>query len=825
MEPTNELKRKREEDEKPAEQPLKKRKIVLKRKIETKEENFEFPASDENNPDTKIPDVHFGDTLKMDENHFGDTLQMDDIHLGDTLQLDDNHLGDTLQMNENHLGDTLQIDDDDLSVYLGDTLQISKESESGVIPVNFDENIDSVSQPVVENIKYEIKVDESSEITPIEAVKTEEIGVHLGDTQVLEEMEIPTVEYSEIPIIQNIEFPTITTETTEILPTENTENNETISAPPTTVPEQFESNQSPLVETSEEIAIPEGTSIQIPDSLQAEELLELPTSLDDLQIGIEIPDELKASELAKIELDERHDFSAFVKRNINLGNLLEAPATVIDDVVRVEEDGSIDYHIQNEQDPWFKTEGENNESSLTNLWYSFNWKLWVGCAPFDSQSFVFSFSEDETTCAAKLNSKLAEKGMESIPNPDAGIEQTSINEEWEMTRYFDVYRHKVSGFYCGGFMGVQASSRRGALEVARRLNARCRQKGMTEPNAEVGCEFEATALNNVWVVTGIDGESSFVGQTKRLDGSLVTVHAKDSAEECAIDLNRNCLEQGLNAPNPTLQPPSEEEPALPPMNTNFNEPMNEMPMEQPSTQSQYPLKAKSLMDQLLGNSQPALTPFNDPEYYKQPLGYGQYDAFRFPEPHDPLYQGFDQPRRSRISNSLPAEVGGYAQPPRKYKKRKPRRYIKSNPHAPRRQSHREQFGLFKGPQKSRYKGVYWETRDQKWRARVYCGGKRLSGGSYTNEREAALAVNRLCEQMGMMVKNPELDSIKLADEDCFIVKEEFVGRDTPFDVLNVKSEFTYTPRNRRNSYSGYVKQEPRYGGYRQSVVYDELGGW
>jgi len=86
-------------------------------------------------------------------------------------------------------------------------------------------------------------------------------------------------------------------------------------------------------------------------------------------------------------------------------------------------------------------------------------------------------------------------------------------------------------------------------------------------------------------------------------------------------------------------------------------------------------------------------------------------------------------------------------------------------------------------------------------------------------------VNRLCEQMGMMVKNPELDSIKLADEDCFIVKEEFVGRDTPFDVLNVKSEFTYTPRNRRNSYSGYVKQEPRYGGYRQSVVYDELGGW
>lgn len=66
--------------------------------------------------------------------------------------------------------------------------------------------------------------------------------------------------------------------------------------------------------------------------------------------------------------------------------------------------------------------------------------------------------------------------------------------------------------------------------------------------------------------------------------------------------------------------------------------------------------------------------------------------------------------------------------------------------------------------KSKYKSIFWETRDQKWNARVYSGGKRLSGGSHISESESGLAVNRLCRRLRIPVKNPELENIKIQME-------------------------------------------------------------
>lgn len=65
------------------------------------------------------------------------------------------------------------------------------------------------------------------------------------------------------------------------------------------------------------------------------------------------------------------------------------------------------------------------------------------------------------------------------------------------------------------------------------------------------------------------------------------------------------------------------------------------------------------------------------------------------------------------------------------------------------------------PGLSKYRHVYWDGRNQKWRARIYVGRKRYSGGSYVNERECALAVNRLCRHFGLPPSNPELEGLSL----------------------------------------------------------------
>ncbi len=49
--------------------------------------------------------------------------------------------------------------------------------------------------------------------------------------------------------------------------------------------------------------------------------------------------------------------------------------------------------------------------------------------------------------------------------------------------------------------------------------------------------------------------------------------------------------------------------------------------------------------------------------------------------------------------------------------------------------------------KSRYKGVHWEGRWEKWTVRIMCNGKRYWGGSYSNEEDAAKAYDTKVKEL------------------------------------------------------------------------------
>ena len=55
--------------------------------------------------------------------------------------------------------------------------------------------------------------------------------------------------------------------------------------------------------------------------------------------------------------------------------------------------------------------------------------------------------------------------------------------------------------------------------------------------------------------------------------------------------------------------------------------------------------------------------------------------------------------------------------------------------------------------------MYWESRDDVWRARGYLNGRRLSAGSYDTELECALAINAMNKYFGQPIKNPEIDHL------------------------------------------------------------------
>jgi hypothetical protein len=62
--------------------------------------------------------------------------------------------------------------------------------------------------------------------------------------------------------------------------------------------------------------------------------------------------------------------------------------------------------------------------------------------------------------------------------------------------------------------------------------------------------------------------------------------------------------------------------------------------------------------------------------------------------------------------------------------------------------------------KSKYNGVFWNKRWQKWETALHLtSGKRKFCGYFDNEIEAAKKLNILCDEYCLPHKNPETDGV------------------------------------------------------------------
>lgn len=59
--------------------------------------------------------------------------------------------------------------------------------------------------------------------------------------------------------------------------------------------------------------------------------------------------------------------------------------------------------------------------------------------------------------------------------------------------------------------------------------------------------------------------------------------------------------------------------------------------------------------------------------------------------------------------------------------------------------------------RSQYKGVSWLKHSNKWQIQVHCNGKRVYSDTHPDELTAALLVNQKCVELGIPLKNPELN--------------------------------------------------------------------
>jgi len=60
---------------------------------------------------------------------------------------------------------------------------------------------------------------------------------------------------------------------------------------------------------------------------------------------------------------------------------------------------------------------------------------------------------------------------------------------------------------------------------------------------------------------------------------------------------------------------------------------------------------------------------------------------------------------------------------------------------------------------SQYKGVHWEAQTGKWKAYFYRKGKFKFGGSFQDELDAAIKVNKLCANLGIPHRNPTVEAM------------------------------------------------------------------
>ena len=59
---------------------------------------------------------------------------------------------------------------------------------------------------------------------------------------------------------------------------------------------------------------------------------------------------------------------------------------------------------------------------------------------------------------------------------------------------------------------------------------------------------------------------------------------------------------------------------------------------------------------------------------------------------------------------------------------------------------------------SKYKGVSWHTKNKKWYVQLKAKEKKVYGGIFQDELDAAKRVNQLCEKFGIPLLNPEISA-------------------------------------------------------------------
>ena len=68
----------------------------------------------------------------------------------------------------------------------------------------------------------------------------------------------------------------------------------------------------------------------------------------------------------------------------------------------------------------------------------------------------------------------------------------------------------------------------------------------------------------------------------------------------------------------------------------------------------------------------------------------------------------------------------------------------------------QKFPFFQAEKESRYSGVRWDAENQVWIGQLLHNGELYCLGSFTEEEEAALMVNKQCKELGLAKLNPSL---------------------------------------------------------------------
>jgi len=583
--------------------------------------------------------------------------------------------------------------------------------------------------------------------------------------------------------------------------------------------EEPESSTKPLQTEEEVLELPvlpveekkqeEEKPAELP--LQTQDATELPPQ--------EVQEEGKQAEEETKQQPVRGDISTLVKKHVNMDHLIFANSDIVNDVLRLIEEENAGFELGPRKDPIPIQDGEV-PSTFQCVFWSQVWQHWVGVHQHGDH-YLFSFDATQDgglRCAQKLNALCEAEGA-AHANKDLGtcpLEQ----DEWAPTAFKQVYHHQLSGFYASIYRGIQASSRNhDAAFIASRLNARCKKNNKEMPNEGIPLEFEGTEYKSVYLVPSATNPNlkEWVGEVKDAEGQGVYCKVASSARSCAIKLNWECLKMNWEQPNGDV---GTEEPELVPtqfLNV-FKDSINGVYVGMyPDYQIEISTPIGARECACLINEQcelkgipplhpglPKLNPDGTAPVVKKAPVVNMYlrllgrDKKQNPTPvpfrhsnafgdSGPFFEKtVPSTRKSRIRSSLPASVSGYPYSSQ-YKRPSNRGSRRAAPNAERK--------------KSRFKGVYWETRDQKWRARIYFGGKRLSAGSHTEELEAARAVNRLCRQLRMPVKNPE------ADTDMSIKSENWEA--LPQDVLGFQQAPAAPKRYRgRRNNRGRTQNRP-----------------